>query len=102
MGASTSADMAAAAVAIRTVATGAVDESIDESGIDPEVTGIKTSFSATLNTAAKKLLRKVSSVLVRTLYTKVEFVARHMAKAPLADESEESASRSEWGFLRSR
>lgn len=102
MGASTKDERAVAAVAIKTVATGVVEARIEVSGIDPDDSGSKMSFSATPNTAPRKLLKKVSNVRSSMLYTNVEFVARHMASAPLSDERAERASISECGFFRTR
>lgn len=95
IGASTSADKAAAAVAMRMVETGEGDESIEVSGIEPDESGSRTSLSAIPRTAARKLRKKVSNVLIKILYTNVEFVARHIANAPLFAESADSTSISE-------
>ena len=92
IGARTNADKAAAAVAMRTVEVGEGEESIEESGIDPEDNGSSTSLSAIPNTAAIKLLKNVSRVRTKMLYTKVEFVARHMPNAPLFEERDDNAS----------
>ena len=100
MGASTTADKAAAAVLSKMVAIGVVDERIEVSGTAPPAEAERMSFSATANTAARKPLKNVSNVRVRMLYTKVEFVALHIAKPPSFDDRAERASSSEWGFLR--
>ena len=92
IGASTSADKAAAAVAMRTVEAGEGDESIEESGIEPEDNGSNTSLSAIPKTAARKLRKNVSRVRTKMLYTNVEFVARHMANTPLFEDRDDSAS----------
>ena len=67
IGARTSEDNAAAAVAIRTVAAGAVELRMEVSGIAPEDAGTSISFSATPNTAARKLRKNVSSVRLSML-----------------------------------
>ena len=60
-GASTSAVREAAAVAIRTVAAGDIDDSTEESGIEDDDAN-STSCSAIPKSAARKLRKKVSSV----------------------------------------
>jgi len=100
-GARTRAEREAAAVAMRTVAVGAIDESTEESGID-EDEAIRTSCSATPNKAARKLRKKVSSVLERMVCMKVVLVALHIERAPLFDDRDDNASRRECEFLSSK
>jgi hypothetical protein len=100
IGARTSPEIAAAAVVMRMVAAGDVEARMDVSEIAPGDVESRTSTSATPNTAARKLLKNVSNVRARMLYTKVEFVARHIANAPPVEDRPDSTSRSEWGFFR--
>jgi hypothetical protein len=65
-GASTRADSDAAAVAIRTVAVGDIEDSTEASGIEDDEAN-RTSCSATPNRAARKLRKKVSRVFERML-----------------------------------
>jgi len=65
IGASRSADRAAAAVATSTVVPGEADDRI-EFGIAPVATGMSTSVSASPMTAAKKLWKNASNVFERT------------------------------------
>ena len=67
IGASSSDEIAEATVAIRTDAPGTLEASIAELGIAPGGAGIRMSVSAMPKTAAKKLRRKVSSVLDKRL-----------------------------------
>lgn len=66
-GARTSADKEEAAVAMRTVAMGEIEDSMDASGMVDDDDANSTSCSAIPNIAAKKLLRNVSRVCDRML-----------------------------------
>lgn len=99
-GASTKADKAAASVAMRTVAVGEIDDRTEESGIDDD-DAKRTSCSATPNSAARKLRKKVSSVFESMLWMKAVFVPLHIDRAPLLDDNEDRASSNECEFLSS-
>lgn len=99
-GARTSAVRDAAAVAMSTVAAGDMDDSTEESGIEDD-DAKRTSCSATPNSAARKLRKKVSRVFARMLWMKAVLVPLHMDRAPLFEDSEDSASISECEFLSS-
>jgi hypothetical protein len=83
IGESTSDDIAAEAVAIKTDAIGAVEVNIDELGIAPVLGGTSMSASAIPNIAANNPRRNVSIVRDSKLYMNVVFVARHSESAPL-------------------